>query len=69
MQASFAWTVTKKDKWVLGQIKPEVSLVARMLKLRLSYFGYIRRKQDSLEKSITLGKVEGSKKRGRPNMR
>ena len=36
-----------------------------MLKLRLSYFGHILRRQDSLEKTIRLGKVEGSRKRGK----
>ena len=40
-----------------------------MIKLRLSYFGPIMGRQDSLEKIIMLGKVEGSRKRGRPNMR
>ena len=40
-----------------------------MLKLGLSYFGHIMRKQDSLEKTIMLGKLEGSRKRGRPVMR
>ena len=57
------------NKWVLEQIKPELSLEAKMIKLRLSYFGHIMRRQDSLEKTIMLGKVEGSRKRGRPNMR
>ena len=57
------------NKWVLEQIKPELSLGAKMIKLRLSYFGHIMRRQDSLEKTIMLGKVEGSRKRGRPNMR
>ena len=40
-----------------------------MLKLKLSYFGHILRRQDSLEKTIMLGKVEGSRKRGRQNTR
>ena len=40
-----------------------------MLKLRLSYFGNIKKRQGSLEKTIMLGKVEGSRKRGRPNIR
>ena len=40
-----------------------------MLKLRLSYFGDIMRRQDSLEKTIMLGKVEGRMKRGPLNMR
>ena len=56
------------NKWVLEQIKPELSLEAKMVKLRLSSFGHVMRRQDSLEKTIILGKVEGSRKRGRPNM-
>ena len=40
-----------------------------MLKLRLAYFGHIMSRQDSLEKTLMLGKVEGSRKRGRPNTR
>ena len=40
-----------------------------MLKLRLSCFGHIMRRQDSLEKTIMLGKVKGSRKGGGPNMR
>ena len=63
------WTARKVNKWVLEQIKPELLLEAKMIKLRLSYFGHIMRRQDSLEKTIMLGKVEGSRKRGRPNMR
>ena len=57
------------NKWVLHQIKPEFSLEAKMMKLRLSYFGHILRRQDSLEKTIMLGKVEGKRKREIPNMR
>ena len=63
------WTPRKKNKWVLDQIKPELSLKAKMLKLRVSSFEHILRRQDSLEKTIMLEKVEVSRKRGRPNMR
>ena len=60
----------QKDKrWVLDQINLELSLKAKMIKLRLSSSGHIMRRQDSLEKIIMLGKAEGSRKRGRPNMR
>ena len=52
-----------------ASIKSELLLEAKMIILRLSYFGRIMRRQDSLEKTIMLGKVEGSRKRGRPNMR
>ena len=34
-----------------------------MLKLKLKYFGHLMRKADSLEKSLTLGKIEGRRKR------
>ena len=52
---------------VLDQNKPKVSHKAKkMLKLRLSYFGHLMRRQDSLEKTMMLGKVEGSRRRGRP---
>ena len=52
------------NKWVLGQIKPELSLEAKMTKLRLSYLGYFTRGQGSSEKTIITGKVEGSGKEG-----
>lgn len=40
-----------------------------MTKLKLSYLRHIRRRQGSLETTIMLRKIEGSKKRERPNMR
>ena len=36
-----------------------------MLKLNLQYFGHLMKKTDSLEKTLMLGKVEGSRRRGR----
>ena len=35
-----------------------------MLKLRLQYFGYLMQRADSLEKTLMLGKIEGSRRRG-----
>ena len=61
------WIARKTNKWVLDQIKPELSLEANMLKLK-SYFGHIMRQQDSLEKTTMLGKVEVSRKRGGQNI-
>ena len=43
-------------EWVLEQIKPEAPLEAKMIKLRLSYFGHLMRRQDSLEKDSNAGK-------------
>ena len=40
-----------------------------MLKLKLQYFGHMMQKEDSLEKSLMLGKIEGRRRRGRQRMR
>ena len=45
------------------EISPEYSLEGLMLKLKLQYFGHLRR-TDSLEKTLMLGKTEGGKRRG-----
>ena len=40
-----------------------------MLKLKLQYFGHLRRRTDSLEKTLMLGKFEGGRRRGQQRMR
>ena len=40
-----------------------------MLKLKLQYFGHPKRRADSLEKTLMLGKIEGRRKRGKKRMR
>ena len=40
-----------------------------MLKLKLQYFGHLRRKTDSLEKTLMLGGIGGRRRRGRQRMR
>ena len=40
-----------------------------MLKLKLQYFGHLMGRVDSLEKTLMLGGIRGSRKRGRPRMR
>ena len=40
-----------------------------MLKLTLQYSGHLMRRTDSLEKTLTLGKTEGRRRRGRQRMR
>ena len=40
-----------------------------MLKLDLQYFGHLMQTDDSLEKSLMLGKTEGRRRRGRQRMR
>ena len=40
-----------------------------ILKLKLQYFGHLMRRVDSLEKTLMLGGIEGSRRRGRLRMR
>ena len=40
-----------------------------MLKLKLQYFGHLIRRNDSFEKTLMLGKIEGRRRRGRQRMR
>ena len=39
-----------------------------MLKLKLQYFGHLMRRADSLEKTLMLGKIEGSRRREQQRM-
>ena len=39
------------------------------MKLKLQYFGHVTREDDSLEKTLTLGKVEGKRRKERQRMR
>ena len=40
-----------------------------MLKLKLQYFGYLMKRDDSLEKTLILGGIGGRRRRGRQRMR
>ena len=44
-------------------------MVGLMLKLKLQYFGHLMQRADSFEKTLTLGKIEGRRRRGRQRMR
>ena len=54
---------------ILEEISPEYSLERLMLKLKLQYFGHLMWRINSLEKTLTLGKIEGGRRRGRSRMR
>ena len=53
---------------ILKEISAEYSLEGLMLKLKLQYFGHLRWKTDSLEKT-QMGKIEGRRRRGGQRMR
>ena len=63
------WTVRKSNKSVLKEINPEYSLEGLMLKLKLQQCGHLMRRTDSLEKTLLLGKMEGTRRRGQQRMR
>ena len=46
-----------------------ISLEGLMLKLKLQYFGHLRRRVDSLEKTLMLGGIGGRRRRGRQRIR
>ena len=46
------------------EINPEYSLEGLMVKLKLQYYGNLTGRVDSLEKTLTLGKIEGRRRRG-----
>ena len=45
------------------------SMIQRMLELKLQYFGHLMRRFDAFEKTLMLGKIEGSMRRGQQRMR
>ena len=49
---------------ILKEINPEYSLEGLMLKLKLQYFGRLMRRDNSLEKTLRLGKTEGRREEG-----
>ena len=58
------WTARRSNQTILKEINPEYSLEGLMLKLKFQYFGHLMQRVDSLEKTLMLGKIEGSRKRG-----
>ena len=54
---------------ILKEISPGCLLEGLMLKLKLQYFGHLKRRADSFEKTLMLGKIEGRRRRGRQRMR
>ena len=60
------WT-GRSNQSILKGINPEYSLEGLMLKPW--YFGHLMRRDDSLEETLILGKIEGRRRRGRQRMR
>ena len=63
------WRARRSNQSILREINPEYSLQGLMLELKLQYFGHLMQTDDSLEKSLMLGKTEGRRRRGHQRMR
>ena len=62
------WTTRKSKQSILKEISPEYFLERLILKLKLQYFGQLMERNDSLKKTLVLGKIEG-RRRGQQRMR
>ena len=63
------WTARRSNQSILQEISPGCSLEGLMLKLKLQYFGHLKRRVGSLEKTLMLGGTGGRRRRGRQRMR
>ena len=53
------WTARRSNQSVLKEINPEYSLEGLMLKLKLQYFGHLMQRDNLLEITLILVKIEG----------
>ena len=60
------WTARRFNQSILKEISP---LEGLMLKLKLQSFGHLMQRNDLIEKTLMLGKVDGRRRRQRQKMR
>ena len=58
------WTARRPNQSILKEINPEYSLEGLILKLNLQYLSHLIWRDDSLEKILMLGKIEGRRRKG-----
>ena len=63
------WTARRSSQSILKEIMSVYSLVGLMLKLKLQYFVHLMQRTDSFEKTLMLGGIGGSSRRGWQRMR
>ena len=63
------WTARRSNQSILKEINPGISLEGMMLKLKFQYFGHLMQRVDLLEKTLMLGGIGGSRRKGRQRMR
>ena len=62
-------TARRSNQSVLKEINPEYSLEELMLQLKLQYFGHLMWTTNTLEKTLLLRKIEGSRRRRQQGIR
>ena len=63
------WTARRSNQSILKEISPGYFLEGMMLKLKLQYFGHLMWRDDSFEKTLMLGGIEGRRRRGQQRMK
>ena len=63
------WTERRSNQSILKETNTDYALEGLILRLKLQYFGHLMQREDSLEKTPMLGKIEGRRRRGRQRMR
>ena len=63
------WTVRGSNQSTLKEINSEYSLDGLILKLKLQYFVLLMQRDNSLEKTLMLGKIEGTRRRGQQRIK
>ena len=63
------WITRRSSQSILKETNPEYSLEGLMLRLKLQHCGHLMQRDDSLEKTLILGKTEGKRRRGQQRMR
>ena len=58
------WTARRSNQSILKEISLGCSLEGLMVKLKFQYFGHLMGRVDSLEKTLMLGGIGGSRRRG-----
>ena len=69
LEKTFESPSRRSNQSIPKEISPGCSLKGLMLKLKVQYFGHLRRRASSLEKTLLLGKIEGRRRKGRQRMR
>ena len=63
------WTARTSNQSILKEVNHKYSLEGLMLNLKFQYFDHQMQRADSLAKTLTLGKIEGKRRRGQQRMR